>query len=196
MFIPKEEILLSIKYIEGKKVYLRPYGTEEDKELLYQAVCSEVISSLTGNTKPFTRKQIDEYVEKIMSGDDSRIDFVIVCQENQTPVGEVVLNEIENRNANIRICLFEEKLLNKGYGTEAMKLMLDYGFGKLNLHRIELSVYDHNKRGIHVYEKLGFKKEGVLREYLYNNHRYYDLIIMSMLENEYREKYLQNAANK
>ncbi|NEY80765.1 GNAT family N-acetyltransferase [Bacillus sp. 3H-10] len=68
--------------------------------------------------------------------------------------------------------------------------MLDYGFSKLNLHRIEPRVYDHNERGIYVYEKLGFKKEGVLREYLFSHRRYYDLIIMSMLENEYRKKYV------
>ncbi len=131
-----------------------------------------------------------------MTGDDTRIDFVIVRHEDDEPVGEVVLNEISNRNANIRIALFDTQYFNKGYGTEAMQLMLNFGFGNLQLHRIELGVYNHNERGIHVYKKLGFKKEGVLRDYLFYNHRYYDLILMSILEDEYRELYLNGRFTK
>ncbi|WP_084219624.1 GNAT family N-acetyltransferase [Jeotgalibacillus soli] len=80
------------------------------------------------------------------------------------------------------IGLFHEAYFNKGYGTEALKL-LDYGFGMLNLHRIELDVYNHNDRGMHVYKKIGFKQEGILRVYLFINHRYYDLIMMSIGNN-------------
>ncbi|SDW71287.1 Acetyltransferase (GNAT) family protein [Marininema mesophilum] len=67
--------------------------------------------------------------------------------------------------------------------------MLEYAFGVLNLHRVELDVFSYNERAIHVYEKLGFKKEGILRESLFYDHQYHDSIIMSMLEKEYREHY-------
>lgn len=67
-----------------------------------------------------------------------------------------------------------------------MKLMLDYGFGVLNLHRIELNVFDYNARAMHVYEKLGFKREGVQREALFYDHKYHDSILMSILEDGFR----------
>ena len=90
-----------------------------------------------------------------------------------------------NRNANIRIALTNSSQ-NKGYGTEALQLMLDYGFGVLNLHRIELNVFSYNHRAMRVYEKVGFKQEGVQREALFYNHQYHDSILMSILEDEYR----------
>ncbi len=77
----------------------------------------------------------------------------------------------------------------QGYGREALLLMLEYGFGILNLHRIELEAYSYNERALHVYEGLGFKKEGVRREALYYDHEYHDIITMSLLEEEYRKKF-------
>lgn len=70
--------------------------------------------------------------------------------------------------------------------------MLDYGFGILNLHRIELEVFTYNKRAAHVYEKIGFVREGVRRHALFYNHEYHDVILMSMLEDEYRSRYYRN----
>lgn len=183
---------MSVKYIQGKNIYLRPYETDSDKEILYKATFNEEVQLFTGTTRPFSKRQIDNFIDKILEGDESRVDFLIVSQVDDEVVGEVVLNEIHNRNANIRIFIFDSKNFNKGYGTEALQLMLDFGFGMLQLHRIELGVYNHNNRGIHVYEKLGFKKEGVLRDYLFYKHKYYDLIMMSMLEEEYRELYVDN----
>ena len=69
-----------------------------------------------------------------------------------------------------------------------MLAVLNFGFGIYNLHRIELQVYSFNKRAIHVYEKLGFKREGVLRDYLYFNNQYHDAIVMSILETEFKNR--------
>ena len=96
-----------------------------------------------------------------------------------------------NRNANMRIAIGSDEHLGMGYGPDAMRLLLEYAYGNLNLHRIELQVFDFNQRAIKAYEKVGFKREGVQRDALYYEHRYYDSIIMSMLEDEYRAKYHQ-----
>ena len=74
-------------------------------------------------------------------------------------------------------------------GTEATRLMLDYEFGMLNLHRIELDVFTINPRALYVYEKVGFIQEGVKRQNWYYDHQYYDSIVMSMLEDDYRALY-------
>jgi RimJ/RimL family protein N-acetyltransferase len=75
----------------------------------------------------------------------------------------------------------------KGYGSEAMRLMLDYGFGILNLHRIELDVFAFNERAIRAYEKLGFQKEGIKRDCLFYEYEYHDAIIMSILADEFKQ---------
>ena len=74
-----------------------------------------------------------------------------------------------------------------GYGSDAVRLMLEYGFGQLNLHRVYLYVFAYNKRAIRAYEKCGLKHEGALREAGYKNGRYFDILVMGILENEWRE---------
>jgi RimJ/RimL family protein N-acetyltransferase len=174
-----------VKLLEGKKVYLRPYEPE-DNEYLYHSVFSAEGRRLTGTQQVFTRAVTADFIARV-GGDKSRLDLVICSQETDEPLGEVVLNNIDyvNRNANIRIGIFEDKNFSRGYGSEALILMLNHAFGALNLHRIELGVFAFNARAIHVYEKLGFKHEGVMRDYLYFNYEYHDQILMSILADEF-----------
>lgn len=114
--------------------------------------------------------------------------LLIASKENDALVGDIALQDIDtmNRSANIRIAINRQQHQGKGFGTEALRLMLDYGFGILNLHRIELNVFAFNERAIHVYEKLGFRREGVQREALFYDHKYRDSILMSILGDEFR----------
>ncbi|WBW97033.1 GNAT family N-acetyltransferase [Oceanirhabdus sp. W0125-5] len=179
-------------FLEGDKVYLRRLDIT-DLEIYANSLVNLDIKSriFTGCTGVFTKAQTEKWINSILT-DNSRIDFLIISKEDNSVVGDVVLNEINRtkRSSNIRIGIFNSCNFGKGYGTEAMVLALNYGFGMFNLHRIELTVYDFNERAIHVYEKVGFKKEGVLRDYLYFNHKYYDAIVMSILEDDFRQKHL------
>jgi RimJ/RimL family protein N-acetyltransferase len=174
-----------IKYLVGNKVYLRPFE-QTDVEFMHRIVNNDVeVRRLTGAQNAFSLAQIQDYIDRQWQ-DGSRVCFGIVRLEDDQLVGEVVLNEINrnNRSANFRI-LVAQDLTGRGYGTEATCLMLDHGFGMLNLHRVELDVYTINSRAAHVYEKVGFKREGVKRENWYYNHQYYDSIVMSILEHEF-----------
>lgn len=178
-----------IKYLEGTMVYLRPWEAE-DADWLYQSVNNDVEGrQLTGTPTAFSRVQIAGYIER-QAGDPSRASFAVARQEDDALVGEVVLNAIDGRNRNANFRIFIDGLYTgQGYGTEATRLILDYGFGMLNLHRIELDVYTINPRALHVYEKVGFVQEGVKRQNWYYDHQYYDSIVMSMLEDDYRARY-------
>ncbi|RZT15523.1 GNAT family N-acetyltransferase [Fictibacillus sp. BK138] len=175
------------KLLEGNKIYLRPLE-QSDKESIYLALTNEEVRKMTGSKKVFTREQINGYYDRI-SSDDSRVDLTICTQEDDEVVGDISILEINplNRNAYIRVALNEPKYFGRGYGSEAMKLMVKFGFQTLNLHRIELNVYSFNERGIKTYEKLGFKKEGVQREALFYEGQYHDSIIMGILESEFIE---------
>ena len=87
-----------------------------------------------------------------------------------------------------RIVLHSIEECGRGYGSEAVQLAQKFIFEELNLNRLELQVYSHNSRAIKSYEKVGFKKEGVLRQALFMNNTFSDEIIMSMLRDEYLNK--------
>lgn len=175
-----------VRFLEGTKVYLRPIELA-DTDWYYASIYDKSTRRLTGTQKHYTREQIASYIEG-KSRDSSSVLLLIVACEDDQPVGDIAIQDIDtmNRNANIRIAINNDKHQGKGYGTEALQLMLDYGFGILNLHRIELNVFSYNERAVHVYEKMGFKREGVQREALYYDHQYHDSILMSILEDEYR----------
>ncbi|NWF69522.1 MAG: GNAT family N-acetyltransferase [Chloroflexi bacterium] len=73
----------------------------------------------------------------------------------------------------------------KGYGYETMKLVLDFGFGELNLHRIQLTVFSYNTRARALYEKLGFQREGLYREMLHRDGQRYDVLLYGLLRREW-----------
>lgn len=105
-------------------------------------------------------------------------------------IGNTGLHRIEwsSRSAEFGIFIGDKAYWNSGYGSEATHLTLKHGFETLNLNRIYLHVYETNPRAIRVYEKIGFQREGRLRQATYRNGRYIDSLLMSMLRSEWDEK--------
>ncbi|MDP5275389.1 GNAT family N-acetyltransferase [Chengkuizengella axinellae] len=182
----KTETKMPVHFLKGNKVYLRPLDID-DSEIYFQMVYNTETRRLTGTQKSYTREQISSYIEN-KAGDSSSVLLLIALKETNEVIGDIALQDIDtiNRSSHIRIAIDAEQNQGKGYGSEAITLMLEYGFGILNLHRIELEVFSFNNRAEHVYEKLGFKKEGIQRDRLYYDHQYHDAILMSMLEDEFR----------
>lgn len=173
--------------LRGEKIMLRLFQAE-DADPLWAGINNSEMNRLTGTHATFTREAIDAYIARqIANDDDERASFIIALPDDSRALGEVVINEIDrdNNSANIRIALFDEADLGKGYGTDAMRLMVNYGFRQLGLHRIELGVYAFNPRAIRSYEKVGFRVEGRLRDALYWEGDYVDMIIMSILAHEW-----------
>lgn len=181
---------ITMPKIDGEYIILR--GVEAtDLEAYYNFLLDEEMGRLTGSQGEISREQTADWIRKISVPAEDRVDLMIIVKETDELIGEVVLNEIDpdNRSANIRIGIRSHEHRGKGYGTEAMTQMLRYGFESLKLHRIHLGVYPFNPRAIHVYEKLGFKRDGVERDALYVDGEFHNLILMSMLEDEYRALY-------
>ncbi|MGJ3237936.1 MAG: GNAT family N-acetyltransferase [Anaerolineae bacterium] len=173
--------------LNGGVIYLRQFNIS-DIDAVFSGVQDPVGMRLTGTHGTFTREQIEAYVQNNIEG-KGRYAWII-CLPDDTVIGEVVINEIDenNRNANIRIALFDPQFYGKGYGTTAMRLAVKYGFEQANLHRIELGVFDFNPRAIRVYEKVGFKLEGTLRDVLLWEGDYHNQHIMSILEDEWQNE--------
>lgn len=183
-------VLRKDKYmIHTNKIILRPFRAE-DADALWDSIGNELFNKLTGTHGTFTREMIDHYVAKQPEYDPKeRAAFVIALPDDSRAIGEVVINEVDldNHSANIRISLFDEADLGKGYGTEAMRLMVNHGFEHMDLHRISLGVYALNPRAIRVYKKIGFVQEGIFRDALYWDGEYIDEIRMSILKHEWQQ---------
>ncbi|TVX88116.1 GNAT family N-acetyltransferase [Paenibacillus agilis] len=177
------------KLLTGNRVYLRPMNGE-DAQMYYEQLYVAETRRLTGTHKFATKEQISRYIEA-KSQDSSSVLLLIALKETDEVIGDIALQDIDtiNRSAGIRIAISYEQHQGQGFGQEGMQLLLEYGFGVLNLYRIELEVFTFNPRAAHVYEKLGFVREGVKRKALYYNHQYHDVVTMSMLADEYRAKY-------
>lgn len=90
------------------------------------------------------------------------------------------------RRAEFRILIGDDEGRGRGYGTEAAKLVLAYAFDKLNLEIVYLGVNLENGGAIRSYEKAGFRREGIRRKLVYRNGRYYDVVMMSILREEWQ----------
>ena len=174
------------RFLEGQRIILRPLE-KEDAALLQSWSNDPEIRAITGEVFATNRAQEEARFERI-SSDPSCAWFIIVVKETGQAIGETGLLRMFHpwRTTDLSIILGEKSAWGKGYGTEAMHLMLDYAFGYLAFHRVSIGVVGFNERALRFYEKIGFRKEGVQRDGYYYNHRFSDFVMMSILEDEYR----------
>ncbi|MBB4824838.1 RimJ/RimL family protein N-acetyltransferase [Sporosarcina luteola] len=172
-------------HIEGERIYLRPLG-KEDAAALLEMTMDEEIRYMTGTKAVFNLDQIKQHIENC-TADPTRQDFAICSKMDHSIIGELSILDMdeEDRKAGFRISMRSVQLTGKGYGTESIQLVLQYVFDHLRLNRLQLEVFAHNIRGIRVYEKTGFQREGVLRQSLKYNGEYVDEIIMAILKQDY-----------
>ena len=171
------EIRLRLLDIKDLDEYWKVGFEEPDKDVNYY----------TGTTHYPSKEEIERFIEK-SSSDEERKHFLI-CNNKDEIIGEIVLMDIdeEYKSCSYRIALFSKKYFNKGIGYKATKEVLNYAFNNLGLHRVELEVFDYNPRAKAMYEKCGFKEEGIKRDALFINNEFQDIYIMSILTNEFME---------
>ena len=118
---------------------------------------------------------------------DRDIPFAVRLIEDDALIGLVSLEGIlwAHGVAWLGIGIGDRARWGQGYGREAMELILRYGFDELNLHRIQLTVFEYNDRAIALYEKLGFRREGVYREFMQREGRRYDMYLYGLLRREW-----------
>lgn len=134
---------------------------------------------------PMSVMEEEKWLEEMLIRPNEERPFVIEILENQewVVIGNCCFFDINwrIRSAEIGIVIGEKDYWNKGFGTKAMKLFVDLGFGSYNLNRIYLRVFETNLRAIKCYEKAGFVQEGLQRDGYYQNGEYINVIHMSML---------------
>lgn len=184
--------------LRGEMMRLRPIEGR-DAERLWEAVQDPEGTRLTGTTATFTRDQIDEWASTV-SDRPGRYDWAIcpAAMRDGKPIsdemiGEIVLNDLDEdvRSANLRLQLLPN-YRGRGYGREAIQEVLRFAFDGVDgepgpgLHRVSLDVLSINPRAQDLYESLGFREEGRLRDVHRDGDAWADAVVMSILEDEYR----------
>ncbi|SES61722.1 Protein N-acetyltransferase, RimJ/RimL family [Oceanobacillus limi] len=151
---------------------------------------TEVMVSTNPSLDQYSLEDTREFVEEVLINSTSSKSYIIMETEKDTPIGITSLINIDykNRNAECIIDIGETEYWGQGYATEALHILIHYAFQELHLHRISLRVFAFNEKAIHLYQKLGFQKEGTSRQALYRNGQWHDIIHMGMLAEEYRKK--------
>lgn len=169
----------------GKKVRLAVFDPEKDADLMAKWNRDSLFSRLLGSepAQQWTPKQIRVWFEK----EEDVYFFIIHALEDDRAIGLVDLSGFDwgARHAWVGIGLGEREDWGKGYGTDAMQVILRYAFTELNLERVNLSVFEYNLRGYKSYLKSGFVEEGRLRGWMMREGKRYDLIFMGILRSEW-----------
>lgn len=192
-------MMINAQLFEGEKIRLTPVDLERDP----QAIAgwfhdSEFLSMLnlplTLPRSPSQIKKAYEEIEKEQDEKSSVFNFMIRRKEEDnntggTLVGFARIFEIEWSNATGQIMLGigDAHSRGKGYGSEALRLLLDYAFTEINFHRLGARIPEYNEIALHTFEKAGFTVEARSREALNRYSRHWDLILLGLLRPEWEK---------
>ena len=171
----------------GQRVSLRPLA-RGDLVYLRKWLEDAEIRGLIGETSPMSKADSEKFLEKVRA-DTQRAWFMVVVRESNRVIGEAGLLRMDHawHTTDISVIIWERDEWGKGYGTEAILLLLDYAFGHLKFHRAAIGVVGFNERALRFWANLGFKREGAQRDGYYYDGKYHDFILMSILEDEFKE---------
>jgi RimJ/RimL family protein N-acetyltransferase len=185
--------------IVGEKVRLRALQEEDAEDCRRWVNDWDVVRNLEIRY-PLSRLVERDFIERNMKPQPNDKVFGIETLDGLY-IGNAGLHRIswEDRRATFGIFIGEKKYWGKGYGTDATRAIVRFAFDQMNLNRVDLQVLDDNERGIRCYEKIGFVREGVQRQYRYREGRYVDMIMMSILREEYearRDEFVPKAGDE
>lgn len=176
--------------LEGERVRLRPV-TDDDLVLMDRWWNTpEILPLQTSTLLPRPEGKGIERMRGWLSNEKlDSVGFAVERRDDGELLGHVTLfgASLGNLCATFAIQLRPD-LTGQGYGTEATRMMVDYGFSVLPLHRIELQVYGYNDRARHAYAKAGFVEEGARREAAFLDGRWHDEVTMSILRHEWEAR--------
>lgn len=175
----------------GELVVLREW-LENDIEELSWVTDAEITDKLSDNFLfPPTLLQIKNRVASFLDGSNSDKEFIIARKTDNKYLGQITFIHLDQKNqlGKIGIVIGDKKNHGKGYGKEAIELLLQFSFLRLNLHRIELDVMDFNDNAIALYQKCGFIIEGRRRECYFINGNFHDKINMAILKKEWLNRH-------
>ena len=173
--------------LDGKNIRLGPLKKEYIPHYVKWFNNPEMVQYL-GMVRPMTLENEEQWYENAIKNQNAvYFAILLIDGDKELLIGNCSVDiNWKNKLGHLGITIGEKDHWGKGYGTEAMQLLVNYCFQTLNMHKVELTVYDFNTRAIKCYTNFGFIEEGILRKSHYVNGKYVDLIQMGLLKDEWK----------
>lgn len=176
--------MFTMERIYGETVYLRPI-TVKDTDRIITWRNSEAVRPYFIYQKPFTREGHENWL-KTMIDSGKGFQFIVCMQDGDKPIGCTYLRDYDKENNKIEYGVFlgSEEVKGKGIGTEILKLTLQFAFGQLKVHKVFARVFSDNQASLKSFIKGGFVKEAYLKDEVYINGQYRDIVLLGMINPE------------
>lgn len=175
-------------FLVGKQVYLRPVEISDTPLIQKWHNDPDIRRSARLGETPvtYTKEESDINVAK---DSQDEIYLLVVQRSTEKPIGFIRLNIIDraSRNMWLRMIIGDSNARGKNLAQDALAIVLEWLFSEQNVHRVTLETYETNQRAIRFFEKLGFKQEGMIREAIYVDGKYYNIISLGLLKKEFKE---------
>ncbi len=162
-------------------IYLRPM-TKDDTDNIIKWRNSDAVRKRFIYQALFTKESHEHWIDTMIDTGKA-VQMIICLKEGDVPVGSVYIRDIDmvNHKGEYGIFIGEESARGRGVGTAAAKLMKKYAFEELRLHRLFLRVFADNMQAIKSYEKAGFAREAYLKDDVYIDGKFHDIVLMAVL---------------
>ncbi len=174
----------------NNRIYLRALEPDDYKVTVNWRQ-DEEIKNMVGGPKYFVSSEKEKEWVKNCIFDNTRLVLGICLKESGKLIGTVNIQEFDwiNRSCHVPILIGDKTEWSKGYATEARMLALKFAFEERGMERVWATIMDTNAASVKMHEKCGYKKEGVQRHAVYKDGAFHDLIMMSILKDEFKETY-------
>ena len=176
---PAEDPIPERPILRGELVWLRALELTDVTE---QSIEDADLAHFAGFRRGFSRAEGERFFKKFLSGNEDNLNFAICPIGSHENIGGCGLREMDRRNGSAEVSIFisDRQRWGKGYGTDAMRALLDFAFGEMRMERIWLRVFDYNVRAVRSYEKAGFAHEVLLRHDRFHRGAHHDTHLMAI----------------
>jgi RimJ/RimL family protein N-acetyltransferase len=156
----------------------------------------EVIRHLGGFSAGYSKDNLEEWIRRHSNRPDEIL-WTIASGETDQSIGHVGLYQIDSRvrKGQFAILIGDRGLWGRGLGTRVTEAVVSWAFAQLNLHKVSLHVLTNNERAIRIYELLGFRPEGILRDEQFRDGQFLDMMLMAVFEDEWRTLHGNHASS-
>jgi [ribosomal protein S5]-alanine N-acetyltransferase len=167
-------------FLSSRRLYLREVRLEDVNADYYRWMSDpEVTRFLESRFFPNTMESLRQFVTSTQ-GDRNNVFLAIVLQEQDRHIGNIKLGPIDwiHRRGEVGILIGEKDCWGKGYAAEAINLLADYAFDRLNLHKVTAGCYATNEGSTRTFEKAGFVREGLRKQHCFCEGSYIDVVLL------------------
>ena len=172
----------------NRRIYLRAFEPDDYKVTIAWRNDRTITDKLGGGNLYVSEAREKKWIEDTIFH-SADIKLAVCLTENNLHIGNVYLTDLNyvNRTAESHILIGNKKYWGQGYAREALLQILHYGFEERGLNRVEARINADNVASLRMHEKCGYKRDGVLRQAVFKNGRFKDVVVMSILKEDLLE---------